>query len=580
LNRIERLPDDLVNKIAAGEVVERPASVVKELVENALDAGARSVVVEVEAGGKSLIRVRDDGAGMSGADAALSIERHATSKLRALDDLQSVETHGFRGEALPSIASVSHLLLRTRDESGPEGTEVEVRHGKLVHVRAAGHPRGTTVEVRDLFGGVPARRKFLRADATEASHVAEAVTLLALARPEVGFSLGSGGRRVLDAPAVQGLAERLYQILGQRALDDLVPVEGGEGFAVVRGFVSRPEASGGRGVLRLFVNRRPVRDRAVSKALLEAYRALGMRDPRPEAFLFIEAPPAMVDVNVHPAKSEVRFADGRTVWTAVDRSVRDALSAAARGPAHAPVARVEEAAERYVASHDTGDGAAAPTGAAISQSPRHEAPAAMAPLFAGAPPTVLGQHRNTYIVATDGEDIVLVDQHTARERVLFERIQARRAERGVESQMLLAPAVVALSPDLVPLLEGAATLLSALGFDAEPFGGSSVRLRAVPALLAGRDPGAALQSLLRDVLEREAADWVVAGRDDRLAATLACHASVRAGEALGADVMRGIVTDLFGAAHPGLCPHGRPTHVRIPRDDVARWFGRSGWRRQ
>jgi len=578
-NRIHRLPDDLVNKIAAGEVVERPSSVVKELFENALDAGARTVAVEIEGGGRSLIRVRDDGTGMSREDAELAIERHATSKLLALEDLQRVETHGFRGEALPSIASVSHLVLRTREDSGPVGTEVEVRHGRLVHVRDAGHPRGTTIEVRDLFGAVPARRKFLRTDATEAAHVSEAVTMLALARPDVGVSLTSGGRSTIDAPAVDGLAARLYQLFGGRSLEDLVPVEGVEGWAQVRGLVSRAErAAGSRGVLRLFVNGRPVRDRAISKAVIEAYRAAGVRDPRPEAFLFLQAPPSLVDVNVHPAKTEVRFADGRIVWNAVEHSVRDALSAGSREPAPAPIARVEEAAERYLVSHPHAGTPAGPR--MLPSGPRGAATAGAPELFEAAAPTVLGQHRNTYIVASDGDDILLVDQHTAQERVLFERIQARRAERNVESQMLLSPLVVDLGPEIAPLLEEHVSLIGALGFDAEPFGGGSVRLRAVPALLGSGDPGRMLQGILRDVVERDAAEWAVSGTGDRLAATLACHASVRAGEPLRLEAMSAIVRDLFGAAHPGLCPHGRPTSVRIPREDVARWFGRAGWRRQ
>jgi DNA mismatch repair protein MutL len=238
---VQRLPDDLVNKIAAGEVVERPASVVKELVENALDAGARSVHVEIEDGGTTLVRVRDDGQGMSRTDAELALERHATSKLRALDDLQRISTHGFRGEALPSIAAVSELVLRTRAEGETAGSEVEVAHGRRLHLRDVGHPRGTTVEVRDLFGTLPARRKFLRSASTEASHVAEAVTLLALARPGTGFSLRSGGRTVLETPPVDGLAARLFQVFGAKMLEDLVPVEGGAEWVTVRGFVSRPD---------------------------------------------------------------------------------------------------------------------------------------------------------------------------------------------------------------------------------------------------------------------------------------------------------------------------------------------------
>jgi DNA mismatch repair protein MutL len=578
--RVQRLPEDLVNKIAAGEVVERPASVVKELVENAIDAGARSVAVEIEAGGKSSIRVRDDGHGMVRADAALAIERHATSKLAVLDDLQRVSTHGFRGEALPSIASVSNLVLRTRDESGPEGTEIEVRQGRLVHVREAGHPRGTSVEVLDLFGGVPARRKFLRADATEAAQVAEAVTLLALARPDVGFALTSGGRRVIEAPPVDGLAARLFQLFGRRPLEELVPVDGGEEWARVSGLVSRPESpAAGRSSLRLFVNRRPVRDRAISKAVIEAYRLAGVREPRPEAFLFIEAPAHLVDVNVHPAKTEVRFADGRVVFLAVERAVRDALSAGARKAPKADVSRVREAAERYLASPSAHP--ARPPADVERFLPAVARPAAerIEPLFPSGPPTVLGQHRNTYIVVTDGEDLLLVDQHTAHERVRFERLREARTRRSVESQVLLEALVVAVPPALLPLFEAQAENLQTLGFEVEAFGGGSIRVRAVPALLGTRDPGKALQGILGDLLEWDDAR-TSSDATDRLVATVACHTSVRAGDPLAPETMAAIVRDLAAAAHPTFCPHGRPTSVRIAREEVSRWFGRGGWRRE
>lgn len=578
--RIERLHEDLVNKIAAGEVVERPASVVKELVENALDAGARSVLVEIDSGGKSLVRVRDDGHGMGREDAALAVERHATSKLRELADLQRIATHGFRGEALPSIASVSHLLLRTRDDAGAAGTEVEIRHGRLVHVRDAGHPRGTTVEVRDLFGGVPARRKFLRSDATETSHVAEAVTQLAVARAATGFVLASGKHRLIDAPPVDGLAARLFQLFGSAFLEDLVPVDGEHEWVRLRGLVSRPDRQArGRGALRLYVNGRPVRDRALTKAVLEAYRAAGVKDPRAEAFLFLEVPQHVVDVNVHPTKAEVRFAEARVAWTAVERTLRAALSSGTRT---APLAdtsrlqggtsRVEEAVEAYIATPH------------VESSPARQSPAAAAapaaPLLSAGVPSVLGQHRNSYIVATDGEDIILVDQHTAHERVRFETILERLGKRAAEAQMLLTPLVTSLEPGLQPLLEAHAGDLLALGFDVEAFGGGSVRLRAVPALLEGRDPALALAAILRGLLEQESAHWAVSGSRDRLAATLACHSAVRAGQLLSREMMAAIVRDLGRASHPTMCPHGRPTMVRIPREDVSRWFGRSGWRRQ
>ena len=572
LNRIQRLPDDLVDKIAAGEIVERPASVVKELVENALDAGARSVEIEIEAGGKSLIRVRDDGHGMGREDAALAVERHATSKLRRFEDLNEMRTHGFRGEALPSIASVSHLLLRTREDPGPAGTEVEVRHGGPPQVRDAGHPRGTTVEVRDLFGAVPARRKFLRAESTETSHVIEAVTLLALGRPETGFVLSSGSRTLVQAPPVDRLRDRLFQVLGSTALDELVPVEGGVDWAQVSGFVSRPDGQGSsRPSVRLFVNGRAVRDRALAKALSEGYRAAGAGECRGQAFLFVEAPRHLVDVNVHPAKTEVRFADPRTAWVAVERAVAAGLSAGARASApRADLTRVEVAGERATAPPRT-YGVAGPAVPLVREGP--------GPVTA-APPNVIGQHRNTYILVSGGEDLVLVDQHTAHERVRYEALLERMASRTVESQVLLLPLVVTLPPELRPVVEANAGMLLELGFDIEPFGGDALRVRAVPALLGTRDPGSALEAMLRDLLEREASEWIVAGARERLAASLACHSAVRAGQPLSRESMAAIVQDLGRTAHPNLCPHGRATTVRIPRDDVSRWFGRSGWKRR
>jgi DNA mismatch repair protein MutL len=583
---VERLPDDLVNKIAAGEVVERPASVVKELVENALDAGARSVHVEIEEGGVRLVRVRDDGHGMSRPDAEMALERHATSKLHVFEDLQSIATHGFRGEALPSIAAVSDLVLRTRAEGSPAGTEVAVAHGRRQRVVDAGHPRGTTVEVRDLFGAVPARRKFLRAASTEAAHVAEALTQLALARPGTGFSLKSGGRTLLETPPVDGLAARLFQLFGAKLLEDLVPVEGGTEWATVRGFVSRPDRPRpARPNLRLFVNGRAVRDRALSKAVLEAYRSAGGSDRGFEAFLFVEVPPHVVDVNVHPAKTEVKFADARTVWTAVERAVRAALSEGVREAPRAAVAggvaaRAGAAVTAFL-EHVGREPQARPlwerpvSGASLAA----EGVGPASPLEAPAP-LVLGQHRLVYIVASDGDELLLVDQHTAHERVRFERLLDHASRHAVESQGLLAPLVVSLAPDLLPVLEAHGEALRELGYDVEPFGGGATRVRAVPAIFGTRDPGPALERLLRDLKEREAADWAVAGTRDRLAATLACHSAVRAGQPLNVEQMASIVRDVFRTTHPTLCPHGRPTMVRVPREELSRWFGRTGWRRQ
>jgi DNA mismatch repair protein MutL len=586
LTGVQRLPEDLVNKIAAGEVVERPASVVKELLENAIDAGARSVHVEIEGGGKTLIRVRDDGVGMGRADAEMALERHATSKLRALSDLQSILTHGFRGEALPSIASVSDLVLRTRDEGSPAGTEVAVAHGRFRHVRDVGHPQGTTVEARDLFGGVPARRKFLRAESTEAAHVAEAVTLLALARPDTGFFLKSSGRVLIEAPPAADLGARIYQVFGGRRLADLVAVDGGEGAVRVRGLVSRPDRPRPlRPSLRLYVNLRAVRDRALAKAVAEGYRAAGGGERMGEAFLFLEVPPHMVDVNVHPAKTEVRFADARTVWAAVERAVRAALAAGGRRAPAAHAAGVEAAVQAYLAAAPAaGEGRAVAGAAAGSGPPSLVAEASgeigSRPAEGPGAAIVLGQHRSTYIVATDGAELIMVDQHTAHERVRFERLVEQLERRAVESQMLIAPLVLDLAPALRSVLGANAETLAALGYDVEEFGAGSIRVRAMPAVLGTRDPGPALEHILRDLVEREGSEWIVGGSRERLAATLACHSAVRAGQSLNLEAMSAIVRDLGRTAHPTLCPHGRPTVVRIPHDDVSRWFERTGWKRR
>lgn len=588
MNRIQRLPDDIINKIAAGEVVERPASIVKELVENAFDAEARSVRVEIDGGGRARIRVRDDGHGMSREDAEIALERHATSKLASFDDLQRIATHGFRGEALPSIASVADLTLTTCEDGASAGTEVRVQHGARLYVRDAGHPRGTTVDVLDLFGAVPARRKFLRAESTEASHVAEVLTLLALGRPAVRVSLVSGGRTVIDAPPADTHEARLYQLFGAGLLDGLVPVDGGTEWVKVSGFTSRPErtSGGARPSLRLFVNGRSVRDRALMKAVSEGYRAAGAASHAPESFLFVDLPPHMVDINVHPAKTEVRFADPRTAFAAVEAAVEEALSRGARtaaplvGARANAIGRVREAVETYLASADVsargtpwfGTATASSNVAALNPQTSTEADA---PAL-----TVLGQHRDTYIVATDGRDLILIDQHTAHERIRFEALQHRAESRSAECQRLLMPVVATVPPSLRPALAQHTEALALLGYEIEPFGGDSVRIAAVPALLPPNDPGQALIAILADLSEREEATFRQASARDRLAATLACHSAVRAGQRLSGESLAAIARDLPRTQHPDLCPHGRPTRVRLDQDEVSRWFGRTGWKRR
>lgn len=585
--RIHRLSDDLVNKIAAGEVVERPASVVKELLENALDAGATRIGVSIEDGGKKLVRVVDDGEGMGRADAEAAFERHATSKLSRLTDLQAIATHGFRGEALPSIASVSHLLLRTATAGAASGTAVEIRHGRLEHVREAGHPSGTTVEVRDLFGAVPARRKFLRSDATEAGHVAETVTVLALARPDVAFSLRSSGRDLIDAPAVSSLRDRVFQLFGDAWLESVVAVDGGHDWARVYGYASRPDGPiTARARLRLFVNGRAIRDRGLAKAVSEGYRAAGAAGRLSDVVLFVEVPLHLVDVNVHPSKTEVRFADGGLVFRAVETTIREALSQGARSMAPtATTDRVREAAEAYVAEGHLSGRIAFGEDRAPAEADRR-VPAMTIEAEAGAlvegrsAVTVLGQHRSTYIIASDGQEILLYDQHTSHERVRFESILASMAKGSAPSQRLLAPLVVTLPPAILPLVKEHHEVLDRLGYEVEPFGGGAVRIAAVPELAARQEPAARLVDLLEDFADRESGTWAVTGPQERLAATLACHSAARAGDVLAPAAMTAIVGGLATTQHPTLCPHGRPTVVRIPKDEMSRWFERVGWRRR
>ncbi|HET8645178.1 MAG TPA: hypothetical protein VFO85_06800, partial [Vicinamibacteria bacterium] len=403
-----------------------------------------------------------------------------------------------------------------------------------------------------------------------------------LARPDVGFFLTSGGRRTMEAPPVDSLAARVYQLFGRAMLEGLEPVEGGSAAARVSGFVSRPATGApGRPSVRFFVNGRPVRDRGLSRAVAEAYRWAGAGERPYEAILAVEVPLDMVDVNVHPAKTEVRFADPRGVWRAVEQAVLAAISSGSRqrgvrveglpGPASSWTPSPDAVSEGYAQPWPP----AANAGAA-------PAPVAQLPV-AGPEAAVLvplGQHRQTYIVATDGDELVLVDQHTAHERVRFERVMAELGTGAAESQLLLVPLVFTPSPAVRPLLEAQAPLLRGVGYEVEEFGGAAVRITAVPAVMPGGDHGATLLAILRDLAEREDGSWAVSAPAEKVAATVACHSSVRAGQALAREPMARLLADLLAARQPGLCPHGRPTMVRVPQAEVARWFGRTGWRRQ
>jgi DNA mismatch repair protein MutL len=585
VGKIHQLPPDLANQIAAGEVVERPASVIKELVENAIDAGARRLSIVAEYGGKKLIRVDDDGEGMEPGDARLAIERHATSKIRRAEDLERIATLGFRGEALPSIASVSHFTLRTRARGAPTGTEVRVSGGAVGSVSEAGMPEGTCVQVGDLFYNLPARRKFLKSDAAEAAQVSRIVTQLALCYPEIGFTLVSAGRTVIQCPPVATLRDRLYQLYGDR--EDLVEVRRDGGDIRVLGYVAALAEQGPtRGPQNIFINRRLVKDRTIASAIITAYSVASIKERSPEVHLFIEMPHDAIDVNVHPTKAEVRFREQGHVHEVIRRTLGDALGRSsvpmlelqsppvgqAPFPTTAPLPHAYAATfpSRWsVAGAPTSEAQIAPTGEARI-APTSEA--AIAPTFLR-PLMLLGQFRDTFIVAVDEEGIAIIDQHVAHERVLFERISDRLTAGRLESQRLLEPILVELSPSGRQALAAHAADLDRLGFELEEFGGDAVRVAAFPALLRREDCEAAIRALADD-LEGLDRGSKVEDAIKRVAATMACHAAVKANYPLTPEKMAHILDELRRTAYSTICPHGRPVMLRLTRREIEKNFQR------
>jgi DNA mismatch repair protein MutL len=580
--KIARLPDEVVNQIAAGEVVERPASVVKELIENALDAQATRIAIDIEQGGKRLIRVRDDGEGIMAADLALALERHATSKLRTASDLEHIASSGFRGEALPSIGSVAELAISSRTRDASEGAQVSVSFSRAAPARPAAHPAGTTVEVKNLFAEIPARRKFLRAESTELRHAVDVASLLAMARPDVGFTVRADGRDVMVLPPSESMEERVAGVLGRELATGLVPVDLEEHGISVSGFVSRNPAQGGaRPDVRVFVNGRPVRDRGLSKALSEAYRALGHFDPKPVAVLFVDLGFDMVDVNVHPAKTEVRFREPARVFQAVVRAVRKALSA---GPDDRSAQEASPDSDRNSESPQIGASptsrpwASGASASAPSVWPVSSAAEGASPFGAPAPSegVVLGQFRDTYIVAAVAGDLWLFDQHTSHERARFERIEKRKAGERVESQGLLTPAVVEVSPGLALLAEECMSDLAGLGFEVESFGPGAFLIRAIPELLAHMDPAAALRVLVEDFEEDETP--LQTELEARIIARVCKRAAIKAGQVLQEAEQRALLRDLESCQSPRTCPHGRPTMIHLSVELLERQFGRRGSR--
>jgi DNA mismatch repair protein MutL len=583
--RIERLPDALVDQIAAGEVVERPASVVKELVENALDAGARRVRVEVREGGLRSLAVADDGEGMTPEEAALALERHATSKLRSHADLVDIRSFGFRGEALPAIASVSRLRLLTRARGAPEGFLLRVDAGRRVEARAAAAPEGTRVEVDELFAAVPARRKFLKTAATEWGHVSEWLAKAALALPAAHFDVQRDEREALHWPAVADPLERIAAVLGEREAGALVRAGRDAGDLALEAYVSRPDHHRATGAgIHLFVNERPVRDRLLRHALLEVYRDLLPRGRFPTALLFLRVAAGGVDVNVHPAKWEVRFADPRAIHALVRATAGEAVARrgwlAPAGPAPAPAFAPGRVAE--AGPESTGDWLFAQGRAAAPPVPDGAEPA---PAEAGRPfrfgeLRLLGQLHGTYLLLESKDGLLLLDQHAAHERVLYESLREAWQRGGVPRQALLVPETLELEPAAQAALLEQRAQAEALGYEVDAFGAGAVVVRAVPALLADRDPLGGLRSLADELQQGPGAAsaaarsrWLDAA--DRWFASMACHSARRAGEVLAPAEQRALADSLDAIPWAPTCPHGRPVAVPIPSGEIARRFGRS-----
>ena len=596
MSRIHRLSPDLANQIAAGEVVERPASVVKELVENALDAGASRIAIAVELGGKKLIRVEDNGEGMEPEDARLAIERHATSKIRKSDDLGAIKTLGFRGEALPSIASVSHFTLRTRPTAalgaGGAATEIKVSGGMVESVREVGAPEGTCIEVADLFYNLPARRKFLKSDAAETTQISRLATQMALAYPEVGFSLtsvgpsGSGqGRKLLECPPAATLGDRFFQLFGERL--DLVQVRKDAAGISIEGYVAALGDQGPvRGAQNVFVNRRIVKDRTIAHAIIEAYSVATIKERSPEVHLFLRIAPDRVDVNVHPTKAEVRFLEQSLVHEVLRRALGDALGQGRTPelqlsavqirpsePANMTIPGVmagASVANRWISEQLPPPNSEPPT---FESGASRVAPPVPNPSDEVRPMIPLGQFRDTFILAVDDEGIAIIDQHVAHERVLFEQVMERLTAGRFESQRLLTPMILELSPAQRQTLALHASTLERFGLEVEEFGGDTVRLWAVPAVLDRSDCDAAVRALADDLegLDRGAR---VEDALRRIAATMACHAAVKANYPLTLEKMRFILDELRRTAYSSVCPHGRPVVLRLTRREIEKNFQR------
>ena len=539
---IKVLSPEVTSKIAAGEVIERPSSVVKELMENSLDAGATEINIEAHNGGVSYLRVSDNGCGLSAAEAEIAVRRHATSKITGLDDLEHISTLGFRGEALPSIASVAEMEILTRDPGSSAASYLHLENGRITGREKKSRPQGTTVTVRRLFQNFPARLKFLKSAATESGHIAALVSQFALAYPEVRFDLVIDGRTALRTAGDAELRSAVSVVYGLETAKKMLEVEGTDSPLYIQGLASPPSVQrSSRSYLSFFVNRRYVRNSILAKAVETAYEGLMMTGRHPLAVLNISVPPEEVDVNVHPTKLEVKFRNSNSVFTAIVKALRDTL---ARSPLPSARPDLEEASAR----------------------PLWE------PHSAGVPALrTLGQLFSSYILAEGEEGLYLIDQHAAHERILFEKIVAQRASKKPDVQGMLEPLALELTPGQEQALAACAGLLSELGFTIEPFGGKTCLVRAVPAVLKGT----ALAEVIVELLDEIGAEKDPGKRDLKAAQSLACHGAVRAGQKLDVGELGELISQLASTSQPRTCPHGRPTMLHLSSQQLKREFGRT-----
>jgi len=584
--KISILSEEVVGRIAAGEVVERPAAVVKELLENSIDAGSRSITIDVNDGGLSLIRVSDDGEGMSREDVPRAFLRHATSKLRSDQDLWSIRTMGFRGEALPSIAAVSRVRLLTATRSAEMGTELEVMGGMVGDIADAPPVTGTRIEVADLFYNQPARKKFLKSIPTEFSHISRVVQQASLAWPSIQFRLTHNTEETFNYPAAPSEQDRIAQVYRRPFLDQSLWIKATLPGAAVSGYiVDAVHAKSSRIPQEVFVNYRPVRSPAVSHAVGEGYGSFLAKGCHPRFVLYLDVDPDRLDVNVHPTKREVRFSDNETIHQLVRRAVRQRLSGGE--PTNEPeearslerstpytavsavvTSQVGESHEKDVARRTRPESETQLTFVSEAVEPYVRAPSAEV--------IALGQINRTFLIAQVGNDLTVVDQHTAHERVLFERLYRAWTTRGIQAQPLLIPDSLELSPSHAALVQRYQHDLEKLGLEIEPFGASTVLIRSIPVGIGRVDPGAFLQDLVDDLNQWNSVPSLEA-RVRSVLASLACHGAVRAGRPMKLDEIKALVEEWHAEGEITTCPHGRRTSFRLSTDDLEKMFGRAGW---